>query len=82
VCPWRGFGRQDHGYDATEARLTVDRLLDTLPDRDRRIVEMRFIHGMTQSEIAGEVGVSQVQVSRLLRAALERMRRPLTRERV
>jgi RNA polymerase sigma-B factor len=77
-----GFGRQDHGYDATEARLTVDRLLDTLPDRDRRIVEMRFIHGMTQSEIAGEVGVSQVQVSRLLRAALERMRRPLTRERV
>jgi RNA polymerase sigma-B factor len=72
----------DERVGGPEARLTVDRLLDTLPDRDRRIVEMRFIHGMTQSEIAGEVGVSQVQVSRLLRAALERMRRPLTRERV
>ena len=75
-----GFGRIDQGYDATEARLTVGRLLDTLPERDRRIVEMRFIDGMTQSAIAGEVGVSQVQVSRLLRAALARMRRPLTRE--
>ena len=74
------FGRLDQGYDAAEARLTVGRLLDTLPDRDRRIVEMRFIDGMTQSAIAGEVGVSQVQVSRLLRAALARMRRPLTRE--
>jgi RNA polymerase sigma-B factor len=77
-----GFGRHDHGYDAAEARLTVGRLLDTLPTRDRRIVEMRFIDGMTQSQIASVVGVSQVQVSRLLRAALDRMRRPLTSERV
>ena len=77
-----GFGQPDHGYDAAEARLTVDRLLDTLPVRDRRIIELRFIQGMTQSEIAGEIGVSQVQVSRRLRAALERMRRPLIRERV
>jgi RNA polymerase sigma-B factor len=76
------FGRQDHGYDATDARLTVGRLLETLPDRDRRIVEMRYMGGMTQTEIADEVGVSQVQVSRLLRAALDRMRRPLFRERV
>jgi len=75
------FGRPDYGYDAAEARLTVGRLLETLPERDRRIVEMRFIDEMTQSEIAGQVGVSQVQVSRLLRAALDRMRRPLTRER-
>ena len=76
-----GFGQPDHGYDAAEARLTVDRLLDTLPVRDRRIIELRFIQGMTQSEIAGEIGVSQVQVSRRLRAALDRMRRPLIRER-
>jgi RNA polymerase sigma-B factor len=74
------FGRHDRGYDATDARLTVNRLLDTLPDRDRRIVEMRFMDGMTQTEIAGEVGVSQVQVSRLLRAALDRMSWPLRRE--
>ena len=59
----------------------MGRLLETLPERDRRIVEMRFLDGLTQSEIAGEVGVSQVQVSRLLRAALDRLRRPLTRER-
>lgn len=76
-----GTGALDRGYEATEARLTVGRLLETLPDRDRRIVELRFIDGLTQSEIASRIGVSQVQVSRLLRAALDRLRRPLTRER-
>ena len=71
-------GTRDAGFEAAEARLTVDRLLETLPsDRDRRIVCRRFLDGLTQSEIAEEVGVSQVQVSRLLRANLVRMRRPL-----
>ena len=71
-------GDPDTGYEAAEARLTVEQLLETLPsERDRRIVCRRFIDGLTQSEIADEVGVSQVQVSRLLRANLVRLRRPL-----
>ncbi len=45
-----------------------------LPDRLRRVVEMRFIDEMKQSDIAHELGVSQVQVSRLLRSAHGRLR--------
>jgi RNA polymerase sigma-B factor len=76
-----GVGAEDIGYNAAEARLTVGQLLRALGERDRTIVELRFIDGLTQSEIAGRVGVSQVQVSRLLRAALDRMGRPLLRDR-
>ena len=46
----------------------------TLPERERRILELRYFHDMSQSEIAQEVGLSQMHVSRLLRAALERLR--------
>jgi RNA polymerase sigma-B factor len=71
-------GAEDGGYDAAEARVTVEVLLEKLPtERERRIIRMRFIQGLTQSQIATEIGVSQVQVSRLLRASLERMRREL-----
>jgi RNA polymerase sigma-B factor len=69
-------GVVDRGYEAAEARTVVGDLLAALPTaRDRRIVELRFVDGLSQSEIAADVGVSQVQVSRLLRANLERMRR-------
>jgi RNA polymerase sigma-B factor len=68
-------GHQDPGFDATEAKLTVNGLLDALSDeRERRIIQLRFFEGMTQSQIAAEIGVSQVQISRLLRASLEKMR--------
>lgn len=66
----------DRGYEAVEARTVLAELLEVVPTaRDRRIVALRFVDGCSQSEIAAEVGVSQVQVSRLLRANLERMRR-------
>ncbi|HEY8526600.1 MAG TPA: SigB/SigF/SigG family RNA polymerase sigma factor [Acidimicrobiales bacterium] len=66
-------GEDDRQLEAAEARLTVNELMATLPDRERRIVELRFMGGMTQSQIAARVGVSQVQVSRLLRASLAKM---------
>jgi RNA polymerase sigma-B factor len=73
-------GIADLGFDAAEARCVVSQLLDTLPtERDRLIVELRFLAGLTQSEIGARVGVSQVQVSRLLQANLERMRAAATR---
>ena len=69
-------GVVDGGFDAADARCTVSSLLRTLPTaRDRLVVELRFLEGLTQSEIAARIGVSQVQVSRLLRANLARMRR-------
>jgi RNA polymerase sigma-B factor len=67
-------GHDDRGLDAVEATETVDRLLAELPPRERRIVELRYVQGLTQSHIAELVGVSQVQVSRLLRASLTKMR--------
>ncbi|MFI7589153.1 sigma-70 family RNA polymerase sigma factor [Spongisporangium articulatum] len=48
--------------------------LDALPDRDRRVVAMRFYGGLSQQQIADRVGVSQVQVSRILAAALRTVR--------
>jgi RNA polymerase sigma-B factor len=47
--------------------------LGTLPERERRVVYLRFYLGMTQSEIAEEIGVSQVHVSRILRATLTQL---------
>jgi RNA polymerase sigma-B factor len=66
-------GEEDRQLEAAEARMTVTELMATLPARERRIVELRFMGGMTQSQIAARVGVSQVQVSRLLRASLAKM---------
>ncbi|HEX6238172.1 MAG TPA: SigB/SigF/SigG family RNA polymerase sigma factor [Acidimicrobiales bacterium] len=72
-------GADDPELAAAEARVTVAELLTRLAPRERRIVELRYISGLTQSQIAELVGVSQVQVSRLLRASLERMRSALVR---
>jgi RNA polymerase sigma-B factor len=66
-------GALDSGLAAVEDRMTVARLLATLPERERRIVELRFYGGKTQTEIAEEVGVSQMHVSRLLRKALQEL---------
>jgi RNA polymerase sigma-B factor len=73
-----GFGGPDREMDAVDAAATVRTLLGVLPARERRIVELRFMGGLTQSQIAELVGVSQVQVSRLLRASLARMGDALT----
>lgn len=64
----------DGGYDDADDRHLVANLLTVLPERERRIVELRFGGGLSQSEIAEQVGVSQMHVSRLLRAALEQLR--------
>ena len=62
-----GFG---HAVDAD----IVDRLLARLPEREREIVRLRFYEEQSQSDIADAVGVSQMQVSRLLRSSFELMR--------
>jgi RNA polymerase sigma-B factor len=66
-------GQDDPALNAVDARMTVERLLRELPARERRIVELRYLSGLSQSQIGEIVGVSQVQVSRLLRASLNRM---------
>ncbi len=51
--------------------------MSALPDRDRRIIELRFFGGRTQAQIGEEVGVTQEQVSRLLSGILLKLRRSL-----
>ena len=74
-------GVDDRGFESAEARTVLADLLRALPTaRDRLVIELRFVQGLTQSEIAREIGVSQVQVSRLLRTNLDRMRRAASRQ--
>ena len=64
----------DAGYAAVESEDAFDSLTRMLPPRLAQIVEMRYVHQMKQSAIAAELGVSQVQISRLLRQSIERLR--------
>src|SRR5262245_30816800 len=67
----RATASDERGFGDVDDHEAVRVLLATLPERERRIIELRFFHDMSQSEIAAEVGLSQMHVSRLLRAALE-----------
>ncbi|MGH2686701.1 MAG: SigB/SigF/SigG family RNA polymerase sigma factor [Actinomycetota bacterium] len=68
-------GAVDARLSVLEDRLTVSPLLRALPARERIILQLRFFEGLTQSQIAGQLGISQVHVSRLLTRSLERLRR-------
>lgn len=76
----RILGIEDGGFDAVLDRDALARGLRRLPARERRMVALRFFEDMTQSEIADDVGISQMHVSRLLRAALETLRGELEGE--
>lgn len=54
--------------------LALQEVLDKLPEREKSILTMRFFGDKTQTEVAGEIGISQVQVSRLERSALKKVR--------
>ena len=55
--------------------IALKSALERLSDRERRIIRLRFFNGRTQMEIAEEIGISQAQVSRLEKAALDKIRR-------
>jgi RNA polymerase sigma-B factor len=67
-------GTDDSALAHVEYRETLRPLLAALPDRERQIVLLRFFHNKTQSQIADEVGVSQMHVSRLLAKSLATLR--------
>lgn len=64
----------DPGFEAVESEYGFGRLLELCPPRLQRVLRMRFVEGLKQSEIAEQMGVSQVQVSRLLRQAIALLR--------
>jgi RNA polymerase sigma-B factor len=66
-------GDEEPGYGQVEAKLDVDRLLETLPDREREALRLRFKEDLVQREIGARMGISQMHVSRLLRQGIERL---------
>jgi RNA polymerase sigma-B factor len=73
-------GEEEQGYELVEYGASIDVVLKTMPDRTRRILHLRFVEDMTQAEIAGEVGVSQMHVSRIIREALAVLREAVGEE--
>ena len=71
-------GMDDVALAHVEIRESIKPLIEALPSREKRILMLRFFRGMTQSQIADEIGVSQMHVSRLLNRTLEELRNSLT----
>lgn len=67
-------GEIDGRLELVEYRSVVDATIKALPERERAVLTMRFEQDMTQSEIAAEIGVSQMHVSRMIRRSLQRLR--------
>lgn len=67
-------GGDDPELEAVEYREALRPLLEALPERERRIVMLRFFHNQSQSQIAAAMGISQMHVSRLLAASLAKIR--------
>ncbi|MFL5878443.1 MAG: SigB/SigF/SigG family RNA polymerase sigma factor [Solirubrobacteraceae bacterium] len=66
-------GSSDVELSRAEHAVTLQQLEHVLSDRDREVLRLRFQEDLTQSEIAARIGVSQMHVSRIIRAALERL---------
>jgi len=67
-------GGDDERYELVELDATVAVALGHIPERERKILKMRFVEDLTQTEIADRVGISQMQVSRLLRRSLDQLK--------
>ncbi len=66
----QSIGHDDGGYENVEARVTIAAAAKLLTARERRVLHLRFVEDLTQTQIAEHIGVSQMQVSRILRRAL------------
>ena len=67
-------GGEDAGFELVELGADVNAALRLLKPRQREILRLRFFEELTQTQIAERIGVSQMQVSRILRSALDRLR--------
>lgn len=73
-------GDDEVGYSRAEVHVMLRAVLPTLSPRDREIVSLRYFHGCTQRQIAAEIGVTQMQVSRLLTRIIAQLRERLTQD--
>ncbi|HZJ29649.1 MAG TPA: SigB/SigF/SigG family RNA polymerase sigma factor [Solirubrobacterales bacterium] len=75
ISPAEWIGEVDEQYELVEDRSTLGVVLPTLSERERKVLELRFVEEMTQSQIATQIGCSQMHVSRILRRTLSEIRR-------
>jgi RNA polymerase sigma-B factor len=78
--PLESLGEVDPEFELSEDRAVVEPGLKALDERERRILHLRFYEGLTQSQIAVQIGISQMHVSRLIRRSLEKMREELVED--
>jgi RNA polymerase sigma-B factor len=71
--PMQRIGDIDPAYERAEEAVTIGRLVKDLPERERKILALRFGGDLTQSEIGEELGISQMHVSRLLRRTIDEL---------
>ena len=72
--PLESLGELEHQYEVSEDRAVLAPGFKVLDPRERQILHLRFFEGLTQSQIAQQVGISQMHVSRLIRHSLEKIR--------
>src|ERR1700741_1947875 len=72
--PLESLGTEEHQYEVSEDRAVLAPGFKVLAERERKILHLRFFEGLTQWQIAQQVGISQMQASRLIRRALEKIR--------
>ncbi|MEU4222160.1 SigB/SigF/SigG family RNA polymerase sigma factor [Actinoplanes sp. NPDC026623] len=72
--PGEHLGVEERGYELAEARVALGPALASLDERGQRILTLRFYGNLTQTEIAEQVGISQMHVSRLIGRALVKLR--------
>jgi RNA polymerase sigma-B factor len=74
-------GAEDPEMDRTEMRVLLDGAMEVLSPRDREVLRLRFEEDLTQTEISTRIGVSQMQISRIIRQSLVRLRMDIERDR-
>jgi RNA polymerase sigma-B factor len=72
--PMESIGAEEHEFEVSEDRAVLAPGFRVLDERERKILQLRFFDGLTQSQIAQQVGISQMHVSRLIRRSLEKIR--------
>jgi len=78
--PLESLGTEEHQYEVSEDRAVLAPGFKALDERERKILQLRFFEGLTQSQIAQQVGISQMHVSRLIRRSLEKIREEIADE--
>jgi RNA polymerase sigma-B factor len=78
--PLESLGTEEHQYEVSEDRAVLAPGFKVLDDRERTILQLRFFEGLTQSQIAQQVGISQMHVSRLIRRSLEKIRETIAED--